>query len=55
MGAGTSDNRHNECSNIRGIYGEKVGWKFGLNLPYHDGSLVLLHLAHSVIVTVILF
>jgi hypothetical protein len=26
MGAGTSDNRCNGCSNIRGIYGGNVGW-----------------------------
>jgi hypothetical protein len=26
MDAGTSDNRRKECSNIRSIYGEEVGW-----------------------------
>jgi hypothetical protein len=31
MNAGTSDNRCNECSDIRGIYGEKVGCGVGLN------------------------
>jgi hypothetical protein len=25
MGAGTSDNRCSECSNVRDIYGKKVG------------------------------
>jgi hypothetical protein len=33
MGASTSDNRCNKCSDIKGIDGEKMGWGFGLNLP----------------------
>jgi hypothetical protein len=33
MGADTYNNRCNKYCNIRGIYGEKVGWGFGSNLP----------------------
>jgi hypothetical protein len=33
MGADTSDNR---CSNIKGIYNEKVGWVFDSNLPWDE-------------------
>jgi hypothetical protein len=28
MGVGTCDNRGNEYSNVRSIYGEKVDWGF---------------------------
>jgi hypothetical protein len=33
MSVGTSDNRYKDCSNIRSICGEKVGWEGCLNLP----------------------
>jgi hypothetical protein len=38
MGVGTSDNRCNEYFNIRGIYGEKVDWRFGSHLPQENCS-----------------
>jgi hypothetical protein len=34
----TSDSRCNECSNIRGVYDEKVGWGFGSNSPWVESS-----------------
>jgi hypothetical protein len=39
MGMGISDNRCNECPNIRGIYDEKVGGGIGLNYLRKSASL----------------